>query len=122
MKNLKNRNNTGVSILEVCISLFIISIVIIGIFAGIQQASRCSGLLKDRIKANQIAQAKIEELKGMSYSSVSASGPDANLLLQGTTMVTVTENSEGKIVKVIVDWEKEGNGPNEELVTLIKSP
>lgn len=122
MKNLKNRNNTGVSILEVCISLFIISIVIIGIFAGIQQASRCSGLLKDRITANQIAQAKIEELKGMSYSSVSASGPDANLLLQGTTMVTVTENSEGKIVKVIVDWEKEGNGPNEELVTLIKSP
>lgn len=119
---MNRRFSKGMTILETSIALAVVAIAIVGILSVLYHASRFSMLARNRVKANQIAQAKMEDIKNMDYTDIQDSGPSGNSLLNGTTTVTVTERAEGKVVRVIVDWDKPGNGPPEDLVTLIRRP
>jgi len=116
---MKNKNK-GMTIIETLIALVVVAIAIIGILSGIYQSDRFNTMAKNRLKADQIAESKMEELRNMNYSDILSGSPAGNSLPDGTTTVLVTEQTEGKVVKVTVDWTKMGNGPAEELVTLIR--
>lgn len=119
---MKKRKLSGMTLIEILISIMIMTIAVITIMTGIYQISRFNKLARDRLTANRIAQAKLEEIKNTAYAGIAGSGPENNSLPQGTTTVQVTVVDEGKVVTVTVDWDKPGAGPAEELVTLIREP
>lgn len=114
------KNYTGMTILETSIAVMVFSITMLGIFSAIYTAGRISAMSRDRVKAVQLAQSRIEEEKNKQYTNILSAGPVNNSLPNGTTTVDVTLRPEGKEIKVTINWLLGRSEMNETLATFIR--
>lgn len=113
---------SGMTILETSISLMVLGIAILGILSGIYMASRITTRSRNYINAIQLAESKIEEIKGLSYSEIDDEEEQVGegLLPYGTIGVSVDEKVEGKEIKVDVRWIEKNINRGVRLVTFVR--
>lgn len=91
LKNLNIKNSQGLTLVEVLISLLLLSIVLTGGLAFYFNSSEVMGLVTHKKFAAELASSILEGLKKDGYASLPAAGP-------GTpTALTATDDPEGII-------------------------
>jgi len=126
VKKQKNpKNQTGLSILEIIISLFLIGVVLI-LYSGSLNSVMLTSNAGDQELALRIANNKIESLRAGGYAAVPTSGSFSDSLLSSlpsgqATLTTSDYNSKTKQVDVLVSWTERGTSKshNVSLTTLI---
>ncbi|MCA9332321.1 prepilin-type N-terminal cleavage/methylation domain-containing protein [Candidatus Saccharibacteria bacterium] len=119
---MNNRRQSGDTIVEVMISLAVISMVI-GLAYGIATRSlKQSQQSQERVEASKVAEGQLERLKGFSNSSdLSSLVPAGNFCVTATNAiedvsmghctynnlyrVTDTYDSSGHLITVQIDWD-----------------
>jgi len=108
------------SILEVIISLFVISVVLV-IFGASASSLNLNKNSRDQDLAHYIAVSELEDLRHGGYAAVPVSGSFTHPLLSKlqsatATLTTTNYNADTKQVKVVVTW-KESGGVNSHSVS-----
>ncbi len=106
----KANNNSGFTLMEVLVAMLILSVGLLGtaaLITGIINSNKLSNRIST---ATVLAQDKIEEIKGLNYSSVvsETKAPMPSLYAHYEREVIVTPNSPSsgmKTVNVTVYWE-----------------
>ena len=106
--------NSGFSIMEVPIALAIIVVMLV-IYQGASQSLVLNRNSRDQDLAHHIAVSEIEDLRGLGYSAVPASGSFTHTLLNklpnaAASLTTSDYNSDTKQVIVTVTWVEPGSG------------
>ena len=124
------KQQSGFSLVEALVSIFLISIVFLGIFGGFQLSVKISSQTKAKMQGVYLANQKIEELRNIPYSDISTSQEVVNVNDIDYTIQAIVESfddcADGTIegldcdnqavgadlapddykkVKVIVSWE-----------------
>ncbi|ADE54649.1 type IV pilus modification PilV family protein [Coraliomargarita akajimensis] len=72
MKNTKQSQDSGFSLIEVMISMTILAIVFAGAFSALYTANLINADSADRATANQLIQFEVESIRSMNWTQVSA--------------------------------------------------
>lgn len=117
----------GMSILETCIAIMILSIIISGVLGGLYLASNIGATTRNRAKAIQIVKGRMEELTATSYADLVNDieggylydNPDRVPYTLTTTVAAEFEDDDetGQAVMLRIDWVHAGRNCFEELVT-----
>ena len=104
------RASRGFTLIEVLVSLFIISVMLLLFQAVLRSASLVTST-RNRDAALSIARNEIEELRATGYDALPSSGPFTDDLLStlpsGSAAVTISDlNSGTKQVITIVSWQE----------------
>jgi len=118
-------DNAGFSFIDVMVALFVLTIGVLAL-ADLQIASsKGNSSIKSTGNASNIAEKKLEEIKGMVYANVAAEAPTEVLDPSGATFtreVQVTANSpiaNTKTVTVIVTWTDKNGAHKVSLATIL---
>jgi prepilin-type N-terminal cleavage/methylation domain-containing protein len=71
----QHRKAAGFTLVEVMITMFLISMMCLGVFAGLQQITKAMASVAIRDEAYHLMQAEAERLLNTDFASFSASGP-----------------------------------------------
>ncbi len=122
----KYEKNSGFSLIEVIIALFVISAALL-LYAGSYATVRLTRATRDETQAYRIAARQLELLRSTAFSALPASGQifDTNLaaLPSGSGSYTVADypdtSSRLKVASSTVSWTRDGTGRSVNLQTLI---
>ena len=118
----------GFSFLELLIATVIVSIIIIGLFAGFNAAGKCARHNANRTMALCFAQGMVEEIKDMGYTDLDGYNGynDAvplyqieGINIEAERTVEVTTAGPHKIIAVNVSWNSQSGNGSEEINTII---
>lgn len=123
---MKKKKNKGFSIIELVVSIAIVTILFAGIMVGLYLGIHTVTISRHRSEAIVIAQHDMEGIKGNGYVSITPHGYAANGIL-GETEVSVDDVNEegtviGKEVTVSVRWMDFGNTYTESVSSFIRDP
>ena len=112
-KNQGKKTQSGFSLLEVPISLFIIAVMLL-VYAAASNTLMLNRNSREADLANYIAVSEMEDLRDAGYANLPASGPFAHQLLNqlpsGAAAIVVNDyNNDTKEVVVTVSWKDPGS-------------
>lgn len=112
-QNYKKNLQSGFSLLEVPISLFIIAVMLL-VYAAASNTLMLNRNSREADLANYIAVSEIEDLRNTGYANLPASGafihPLLDQLPSGAATIAVTDyNNDTKEVVVTVSWKDPGS-------------
>ena len=112
-QNYKKNLQSGFSLLEVPISLFIIAVMLL-VYAAASNTLMLNRNSREADLANYIAVSEIEDLRNTGYANLPASGAFTHPLLDqlpsGTATITITDyNNDTKEAVVTVSWKDQGS-------------
>lgn len=111
---------SGFTLLEVLISLVILTVSIIAIVRALSIGMFTFSNAENINLALNIAQAKMEEIKNTVYSSISDSGPVSDAVFPRFSVnVNVKESAKPLEVEVLVNWDEKGDTDSVSLKTLV---
>lgn len=110
----------GFTLLEVLISLIILSVGIIAIVRALSTGVFTFSNAENINLALNIAQAKMEEIKNTAYAGISDSSPTSDPVFpRFSVRVNVTEAAVPLEVEVLVNWNEKGTTDSVSLKTLV---
>lgn len=113
-------NNKGYTLVEILITVTIIVAGVLMIAKAFTVGSFVQSDVENVNRALNIAQAKIEEIKVASFSSLADSGPTQDPDFSNFSVtVDVAEGQNPLPVYVIVTWQTKGGQPNVTLTTYV---
>lgn len=132
---MKDRNNKGLTIIEVVISIMITGFVLVGMLKLYSLGAIQSNLARHKVMAVNIAQAEIEGLISATYEGITLSdypmtktvkidtGKTGNTSddIDGTMITNISNVSEGYKVTIDVSWIDYYGGMNEVVTSIITS-
>lgn len=111
---LKNKNQTGHTIVEVVIAMFVF-IVMLFLYASASNSTRLNRQVKNQDLALRIAESSMEDLKNTPFNSLPSSGSlnhsNLSLLMNSSLNLTMTSiNPSLKQAEVVISWKDESAG------------
>ncbi len=91
----QSKNTVGFTLVEVMITLFLISLMSLGVFVGLQQITRAMMAVAARDEAYHLLQAEAERLLTADYGAFTASG---NQTITSALKTSYTPSSDAKFV------------------------
>ncbi|MFH1771505.1 MAG: hypothetical protein ABH872_01700 [Candidatus Omnitrophota bacterium] len=117
---LEFKRKTGLTFLEILITLVIFSVGVISVIKAFNTALFSSRETEYIDTALNIAQAKLEEIKNTSFAGLSDSGPAADSdFSEFSVTVDIAEGDDPMRVDVVVSWNTKGGAANITLTTLV---
>lgn len=136
MKHIRNNQN-GITLIEVLLSVTLLSVGILGLLQAFPRASEAQYALEREVIANHLAQEKLESLMQLAYEDIATGTLENNVAVapdpqspfhpfyRTTTVQTVDANLSPsgsdvglKRVMVVISWEHPGGTGTASLVTL----
>jgi type IV pilus assembly protein PilV len=126
-RRLRMRDTDGFTLIELMITLAVLSIGLLALASMQVSAVKANALAKRLTLATALAEARMEEIKGLPFASVQSESPTtvtaANMSF--TREVTVTANSpvaNAMTVQVAVRWTDGGQTKTVPLTTILFQP
>jgi len=102
---MKKGNASGFTLVEVLIAIFILAFALLAMAQTQIMAIRGNAFANKTTTAVTLAQDKIEELKGLSYSSVINGSDSSGVYTRTWTVQNDTPSTDLKTVTVTVSWQ-----------------
>lgn len=132
---MKHKHYRGFTLIEVCVAVFIASLVLVGIIRLYSIGTIQSSVVRHKLMAVNLAQAEIENLRNMGYEGIELAnypltqivkidvGKDISSAddINGTMITTISNVTEGYKAIVTVSWNDYYGTMNEVMESLIVS-
>lgn len=128
--SLKRINQIGDTLVEVLVSLAVVSLLMGGAIATSSQSQRGSIRSQERGEANKVAESQVENLRATSYTNIGTNtlfhfGPSGNLVASAGSVpgaggtgynVQITRPANSHTFTVTVSWTPAGGGPSSNVI------